>query len=198
MKLVTFEVPTPLGVQQRLGALIDLDQDGRVVDLTLAYTSYLREATDEPTPEGLAQLRTPPDMIGWLRGGKKSHEAATHAIAHVRGKGAGEVRGPGGARIVYVRSAVRLLAPLPRPNSFRDFSIFEEHGSRRDGDDLAVRRHKPPNWYRWPPYYNGSVESFLGPEDPIPYVYYTKKLDLEPEIGIVIGRAGRNLSFDDA
>lgn len=198
MKLVTFEVATPVGAQRRLGALIDLDQDGRVVDLTLAYALYLREATDEPTPEGLAQLRTPPDMIGWLRGGKKSHEAATAALAHVRAKGAAEIRGPGGAQIVYDRASVRLLSPLPRPNSFRDFSIYEEHGSRRDGDELEVRRYKPENWYRWPPYYKGSCESILGPEDPIPYPYYTKKLDLEPELGIVVGRTGRNMSEAEA
>lgn len=198
MKLVTFEVPTPLGPQRRLGALLDGDQDGRIADLTLAYTLYLREATDEPTPEGLAQLRTPPDMIGWLRGGKKSHEAAAHALAHVRAKGAGEPRGARGEQIVYARSGVRLLSPLPRPNTFRDFSIYEDHGSLRDGTDPAVRRYKPENWYRWPPYYKGSPESIYGPEDPIPYPYYTKKLDLEPELGIVVGRVGRNMSEAEA
>ena len=138
-------------------------------------------------------------MLGWLRGGHKSHEAASAALGYVRGKlTGGVIRGLHGEQIVYPRAAVRLLSPLPRPNSFRDFSIYEEHGSRRDGDDPALRRRKPPNWYRWPPYYKGSVESFFGPEDPIPYVYYTKRLDLEPEIGIVIGREGRNLSFEEA
>ena len=198
MKLVTFEIPTPLGPQRRLGALIDHDQDGRVVDLTLAYASYLREATDEPTPEGLAQLRTPPDMIGWIRGGHKSREAAEAALAHVRAKGASGARGSNGEQIVHARAAVRLLSPLPRPTTFRDFSIYEDHGSLRDGDELAVRRYKPENWYKWPPYYKGSPESIYGPEDPIPYPYYTKKLDLEPELGIVVGRTGRNMSEDEA
>jgi 2-keto-4-pentenoate hydratase/2-oxohepta-3-ene-1,7-dioic acid hydratase in catechol pathway len=198
MKLVTFEIPTPLGRVRRLGALLDNDQEGRVVDLTLAYTAYLREATDEPTPEGLAQLRTPPDMIGWLRGGHKSFEAAQHALAHVRGKGTALECGPGGEQIVHARSAVRLLSPLPRPTTFRDFSIYEDHGSRRDGDEPEVRRYKPENWYKWPPYYKGSPESVYGPEDPIPYPYYTKKLDLEPELGIVVGRAGRNMSEAEA
>lgn len=198
MKLVTFELQTPIGPLRRLGGLLDGDQDGHVADLTLAYTLYLREATDEPTPEGLAALRTPPDMIGWLRGGHKSKEAAERALEHVRAKGTGDVRGAGGEQIVYPRSAVRLLSPLPRPVTFRDFSIYEDHGSLRDGDDPAVRRHKPENWYKWPPYYKGNPESVYGPQDPIPYPYYTKKLDLEPELGIVIGRTGRNLSEDEA
>jgi 2-keto-4-pentenoate hydratase/2-oxohepta-3-ene-1,7-dioic acid hydratase in catechol pathway len=197
MKLVTFEVATVLGPQRRLGALLDADQDGRIVDLTLAYRSYLEDETDEPTPEGLAQLRTPPDMIGWLQGGHKSRAAAEAALAYVRARSlrASELRGRRGERLVFARSEVRLLA---RPRSFRDFSIFEDHGSRRDGDDPAVRRRKPPNWYRWPPYYKGSPDSIFGPDDPIPYPYYTKKLDLEPEIGIVVGREGRNLSFEEA
>jgi 2-keto-4-pentenoate hydratase/2-oxohepta-3-ene-1,7-dioic acid hydratase in catechol pathway len=193
LKLVTFEIATPLGAQRRLGALIDDDQDGRVVDLTLAFAAFLREETDETMPEEVAQLRTPPDMIGWLRGGHKSREAAERALVFARDRLA-----KGKAPYVFSRSRVRLLSPLPRPNTFRDFSTYEEHGSRRDGDDPAVRRRKPPNWYRWPPYYKGNPESIYGPEDPIPYVYYTNKLDLEPELGIVIGRQGRNLSFDDA
>ena len=51
-------------------------QDGRIADLTSAYTNYLKRETDEPTSDELAQLRIPPDMIGWLRGGHKSREAA--------------------------------------------------------------------------------------------------------------------------
>ena len=57
---------------------------------------------------------------------------------------------------------------------------------------------KRPAWYRWPPYYKGNPDSVIGPEDPIPYPYYTEKLDLEPEIGIVIGRAGSNLTIAEA
>lgn len=190
MKLVTYEIATPLGAQRRLGALMDGDQDGRVVDLTLAYAAYLRAETDEPTPDGFAALRTPPDMIGWLRGGHKSREAAENALAFVRRGGA--------AQFVFARSAVRLLSPLTRPTTFRDFSIYEDHGSLRDGDTPELRRYKPENWYKWPPYYKGSPESVYGPEDPIPYPYYTKKLDLEPELGIVVGRTGRNMSEEEA
>ena len=80
MKLVTFEVSGPLGAQRRLGALAD----ERIVDLTTAYATYLAQATDEPTPRELAHLRTPPDLIGWLRGQHKSREAAEQALAFAR------------------------------------------------------------------------------------------------------------------
>ncbi|MBV9582154.1 MAG: fumarylacetoacetate hydrolase family protein [Chloroflexi bacterium] len=189
MKLVTFAVNGPTGSQRRLGALLD----GRIVDLTTAYATYLAQRTDEPTPAALAQLRTPPDLIGWLRGQHKSREAAEHALDFARGQ-ADQARGLDDARLSFDRHEVRLLAPLPRPNSLRDFSIFEEHMTRREGGAPPKRS----SWYRWPPYYKGNPDAIIGPEDPIPYPYYSDKLDLELEIGIIIGRGGRNLSLDQA
>jgi 2-keto-4-pentenoate hydratase/2-oxohepta-3-ene-1,7-dioic acid hydratase in catechol pathway len=211
MKLVTFAVATPTGPAQRLGALLDGDEHGRIVDLTAAYASYLAAETDEPTPRELAALRAPPDMVGWLRGAHKAREAADQAVAYARrrlegaasprgvsdsssgGPGAAGVRGLDDARLVYARAEVRLLAPLPRPRTIRDFSIYEEHMSR--AKSIPEKR---PAWYRWPPYYKGNPDAVFGPEDPIPYPSYTEKLDLEPEIGIVVGREGRNLTFEEA
>src|SRR6266508_3116025 len=184
MKLVSFEVSTPVGRITRLGALLDGDQNGRIVDLTAAYGAYLAAETDEPTPRELAVLRTPPDMIGWLRGAQKSREAGEQAVEFVRRveRETGIV-GLDGARLVYSRADVRLLAPLPRPRTLRDFSIYEEHMTQAGGSG-----EKRPTWYRWPPYYKGNPDSVIGPEAPISYPYYTQKLDLEPEICIVVGR----------
>jgi len=55
MKLVIFAIETWLGPMRRIGALIDGEQDGRIADLTSAYTNYLKWETDEPTPDELAQ-----------------------------------------------------------------------------------------------------------------------------------------------
>jgi 2-keto-4-pentenoate hydratase/2-oxohepta-3-ene-1,7-dioic acid hydratase in catechol pathway len=189
MKLVTFQVSGPLGAPRRLGAL---DAE-RIVDLTTAYAAYLAQRTDEPTPRELAQLRTPPDLIGWLRGQHKSREAAEQAVAFAREQGP-MATDLDGARLRFERNEVKLLAPLPRPNSLRDFSIFEEHMTRREGGGIPKR----PAWYRYPPYYKGNPDSIIGPEDAIPFPYYTDKLDLELEIGIIIGRGGRNLSLEEA
>jgi 2-keto-4-pentenoate hydratase/2-oxohepta-3-ene-1,7-dioic acid hydratase in catechol pathway len=195
VKLVTFAVSTAVGALQRLGALVDGHQDGRVVDLTAAYAAYLAAETDEPTPRELAALRVPPDMIGWLRGAHKSREAAEQALAFARLRfdGGPNPLGLDEARLAYSRSEVRLLAPLPRPRTLRDFSIYEEHMTQ-----TGERSDKRPAWYRWPPYYKGNPDSVIGPEDPIPYPYYTQKLDLEPEIGIVVGREGTNLTIEQA
>src|SRR5687768_12126731 len=108
MKLVTFEVNGPLGAQRRLGAL-----DGeRIVDLTTAYAAYLARETDEPTPRELVQLRTPPDMLDFLRAQHKGREAAEQAVRFAAGSRA-DARGLDGARLAFARSEVKLLAPLP-------------------------------------------------------------------------------------
>src|SRR4051812_40865648 len=109
MKLVTFAVDTPTGRAERLGALLDGRQDGRIVDLTAAYATHLAQETDEPTPRELAALRTPPDMLGWLRSAHKAREAADAAVgfAERRLREAPEARGLDGARLVYARSEVR-------------------------------------------------------------------------------------------
>lgn len=189
MKLVTFQLTGPTGVQRRLGAL----QDDRIVDLTTAYATYLAQQTDEPTPRELAQLRTPPDLIGFLRAQQKGREAAEQALTFTRSVEA-DARGIDDARLSFARDEVKLLAPLPRPNSLRDFSIFEEHMTRREGGAIPKR----PNWYRWPPYYKGNPDAIIGPEDPIPFPYYSDKLDLELEIGIIVGKGGRDLSLEQA
>jgi len=192
MKLVTFEVATAVGRQRRLGALLD-GETQRIVDLTTAYATYLAQRTDEPMPREMAQLRTPPDLIGWLRGQHKSREAAEHALAFAR-ELSPDARGIDDARLSFERQEVKLLAPLPRPNRLRDFSVFEEHMTRREGGSAPKR----PSWYRRPPSYKGNPDAVLGPEDPIPFPYYSDKLDLELEIGIIVGRQGRNLSLEEA
>jgi 2-keto-4-pentenoate hydratase/2-oxohepta-3-ene-1,7-dioic acid hydratase in catechol pathway len=180
-----------LGRQHRLGALAG----AAIVDLTTAYATYLARSTDEPLPGELAQLRIPPSLIGWLRGQHKAREAAEQALAWVAQAGLDpNARGFNDARILFDRSEVRLLAPLPRPNSLRDFSIFEEHMTRREGGGIPKRA----TWFRFPPYYKGNPDTIIGPEDPIPFPYYTQKLDLELEIGIIVGRGGRNLSLEEA
>ncbi|HVV92172.1 MAG TPA: fumarylacetoacetate hydrolase family protein [Hyphomicrobiales bacterium] len=199
MKLVTYEIATVAGRFRRLGVLADGDERGRIVDVTAAFAAHLATGTDEPTPRELAALRAPPDMIGWLRARHAGVAAAAAALAFVRANP--DARGLDGERLVFARDEVRLLAPLPRPASLRDFSIYEEHMSRAEITPMTSNGAgyvKGPAWYRTPPFNKGSCAAICGPEDPVPFPYYTKLLDLEIEVGIIVGREGRNLSVEDA
>ena len=191
MKIASFETATAVGRARRLGILMDGNENGRIADMTSCYAAYLAHETDEPTPREIAAVRCPPDMIGWLKGAHKSREAAERAAAWIAGTTVS--RGIDDEQLVFARNDVKLLAPLPRPNSFRDFSTYETHMSKAD-----VPFPKTENWYVTPPYYKGNCDAVTGPEDPVPFPYYTERLDLELELGIVVGRKGSNLTFEEA
>jgi 2-keto-4-pentenoate hydratase/2-oxohepta-3-ene-1,7-dioic acid hydratase in catechol pathway len=87
---------------------------------------------------------------------------------------------------------VRLLAPLPRPNSLRDFLVVEEHVRRSLGGEI------PPEWWNLPVYYKGNCDEVYGPDDVVPWPSYTDKLDYELEICAVIGSAGRDVPVEKA
>ncbi len=86
---------------------------------------------------------------------------------------------------------MRLKAPLPRPNSIRDFMVVEEH-VRRSGMPV------PEEWFEIPVYHKGNADAVFGPGDEIRWPAYTEKLDYELELAIVIGRRGRGVSVDEA
>ncbi len=186
MKLVTFEVATPLGPFERLGAL----SKAGIVDLNAACAKRLA-SRGKAAPQRLADALVPADMLGLLDGGEDSMEAAREALAAAKPGDAG----PRGESVVYKETEVRLLAPLPRPRALRDFFAFEEHarqGNARRGEPL----HQA--WYDQPLYYKGNTREVFGPGDVIPWPSYTRKFDFEFEIAAVVGRKGRDLSTKDA
>lgn len=98
-------------------------------------------------------------------------------------------RGDRALRLVAVD--VRLRAPLPRPNSLRDFMLVEEHVRNSLG-------HVPDEWYEIPAYWKGNPDTVFGPEDTVPWPSYTEKLDYELEIGAIIGRPAYRVGVEEA
>lgn len=91
---------------------------------------------------------------------------------------------------------LRLLAPLDPP-SIRDFSVFEQHieGIMRGIDpEMAV----PESWYRSPFCYFSNPGAVTGPDEEIALPPGSEDLDLELEVALVVGRAGRNLTPNQA
>ena len=188
MKLVTFEVATPVGRVSRIGAVLDgeLEGEARIVDLHAGYAAMLAEGGDGRAYE-IAQAAMPPDMIGYLQGGQASNARAHEVLDYVRQARA--LTGPAGEQLVYNRSGVRLLAPVPRPVTVRDFSTYEEHSG--GNPDRAA-------WYFFPGCYRGNPGSIRGPEDDALYPAYTDWLDPELELGVYINKEGRNITTKDA
>ncbi|MEE9274390.1 MAG: fumarylacetoacetate hydrolase family protein [bacterium] len=189
MKFITFEVETPLGKASRVGALSKLGGEERAVDLAHAFAARLRAEGGEPRYSAYADFRLPQDMRLVMEGGEPSLEAARRAVAYLEAEGP-EAKGPSGERLAFLLEEVRLLAPVPRPVTFRDFLTFEEHkaaGARRRNTTVD------PLWYEMPTCYKGNRLTILGPEEDLPWPSYTEKLDYELEIGMFIGKRGKNI-----
>ena len=114
-------------------------------------------------------------------------------------------------------NAVKLLAPLPRPNTLRDCLSFERHWIQC-ARTVASWKFKPMSWVdrKWesltgrslltppkvyrerPIYYKGNPCSVVGDGAVIRWPAYSERLDFELEIAVYIGREGVNLSRDTA
>jgi fumarylacetoacetate (FAA) hydrolase len=107
------------------------------------------------------------------------------------------VSGPlsiGGVEMVLPLDEIKLVAPLERPNSLRDFYAFEQHVTTAF---RQRRRDVPYAWYEIPVFYFGNHSSIYGPDADVP-MPRTEALDYELEIACVIGRAGRDIQEEDA
>lgn len=187
MRLATFEVETPVGPHRRVGAV-----DGEeLVDINAAYGAALA-ADGEADPVAIADVHTPSEMIAFLRRGERALSGARRALEHARETD--ETRGPAGGALRFDPDAagVRLLAPVPRPNSLRDFMAFEEHVRNALGED-------PPDiWYEMPVYYKSNADSVVGPGADVEWPEYSDLMDYELELAAVIGKQGTDIPAEEA
>jgi 2-keto-4-pentenoate hydratase/2-oxohepta-3-ene-1,7-dioic acid hydratase in catechol pathway len=189
MKLVTFEISTINGPMYRTGAI---SQD-KIIDLNLGYARYLSDKKSNSRYYEMAAAAVPPDMVAFFRSGREGAEAAQTTIDYMAKKQSKEsITGPSGEQIVYDMSEVILKAPVPRPNSIRDYLAFEGHASR------SGQRKLDKAWYEIPVCYRGNPDTVIGPEEIIPWPAYTELLDYELEYGIYISKEGKNISREKA
>ena len=193
MKFITFEVATPAGNLRRIGALRGAGEGERAVDLAHALAARLKAEGTEPRYREYADFRIPQDICEFMAGGEPSLAAAREALAYLDSEGEA-AEGPGGERLAYPLSGVRLLAPVPRPVGFRDCLLFEEHkkaGARRRNTTVD------PLWYEMPTSYKGNRLTIIGPGEDLKWPRYTEKLDYELELAILIGKAGKDIPEAD-
>lgn len=190
MRLVTFEAEGAFGPIRRLGALTG-PHGSTVVDLQIAYLATLADQQIEAKEATrIAETSVPSSMERFITGGKSCLSAAEQALRYAATASPDRLRGPGGRAGLFPISEVKILAPVSRPNSLRDFIAFEDHakaGAARRGEDLN------PIWYSRPIYYKGNHRSLFGPESEVPRPEFTEELDLELEVACIVGARGRDL-----
>lgn len=90
---------------------------------------------------------------------------------------------------------VQLLAPIPDPPTIRDFYAFEQHVRvARERRGLGM----DPDWYQIPVFYFSNPYAVIGPDVDVPSAPGSESMDFELEVAAIVGRAGHDLSPDDA
>ena len=74
-----------------------------------------------------------------------------------------------GFRIAQLESELNFLAPVPNPQSFRDFYAFEQHvRSARKLRGLDMH----PDWFRIPIFYFSNAAAIAGMARPYPTLFW--------------------------
>ncbi len=189
MKLVSFEVLTPVGRRTRVGAV----HDDAFVDLQTAYRLRLRECglTDRGS-QRLAEALLPSSMVEFIEGDDRTLDAAREALEWATGH---RITQSEEGQVWFGRGECRSLAPVPEPPLIRDFMGFEEHLLKIYP---KLGRPIPPEWYRMPVYYKSNPARLSGNGDAIAIPSYADVLDFEFELAAVIGHGGRDIPASDA
>ncbi|MGB6251247.1 MAG: fumarylacetoacetate hydrolase family protein [Terriglobales bacterium] len=193
MKLVTFENNAR---QSRIGALLG---ERRIVDLHLACALYLRDVEGESIFYRLADALAPPDMRELFQGGDTSLEAArkardyvAHLDADVTTHAAGHATGPGGETLIYALGDIRLKAPIIPKKFFHTAGNFREH---HEEATKAGFSHPVMPWI----VFFQNVDAIIGPDEPVIYPeHLTEELDYELELAVVLKKAGKHFTPDEA
>jgi 2-keto-4-pentenoate hydratase/2-oxohepta-3-ene-1,7-dioic acid hydratase in catechol pathway len=170
----------PDGIEPRI--VVSEPSAPRWIDLRAAERLRLERAgASVAAARRLASALAPGSLTAALEGGPAFREAAERAALEADPE-------------TFAPESARLLRPIDPP-AYRDFMAFEEHfvnASRR------FDREPADVLYEMPVSYFGNVHAIVGPDDEVPWPHYTRAMDYELELGIVIGRAGRDLTPETA
>ncbi|TQC48817.1 fumarylacetoacetate hydrolase family protein [Rhodococcus sp. WS4] len=92
------------------------------------------------------------------------------------------------------RDRARVLAPVPRPPSIRDFFAFEQH---MRASRASAGNEPDPGWYEQPYFYFTNPAAVLGPDEVVRPPRGTRALDYELEVAAVIGSEASDLDAAD-
>lgn len=123
-----------------------------------------------------------PDMLALIDSGEEGVAAARAALER--------------AQTTQPLSAVRLLAPIPRPRQ-NIVCLGMNYVAHAIESDRA--RGREPKLPEHPVFFTKAVTTVCGPDDDIPFdPRVSEQLDYEVELAFVVGRGGKNIAREDA
>lgn len=176
MKLVSYKLKGTDESNYRIGCLID----DKVIDIQESYRLFLLSRVEQVMVQSIEEI-LPADPTTFFSIGESAIERAKEACAFIQNYKDKE-------DYFIDREKVNLGTPNPDPGKIICVGRnYAEHAKEMDSDvpEFPVLFAKFSN-------------ALIGPEDAIEKSPYTKKLDYEVELGVVIGKEARHVKREDA
>jgi 2-keto-4-pentenoate hydratase/2-oxohepta-3-ene-1,7-dioic acid hydratase in catechol pathway len=190
MRLVTFRNRDALAPStSRIGALVH--DDAEIVDFTALHPGQPEFAS----------------MLEFIRAGDAALDVARKDVQAARASDRG----------LLPASQATLLSPLPNPPLMRDWGMMAEHAlffvhaaaaaraAREPDPKAAMEKFKatgqldlPKNYFTVPRFYTANPLNIIGPDAVIEWPRSSDSLDYELELGLVIGKTGKDIPSDRA
>src|SRR5215510_4336923 len=159
-----------------------VEVDGKLVDLSLAYAAYLAQVQgEEANAYELAAYYFPSTISGFLERDEQARKALEQIVSFARKTAAGEMRGPAGEKVAYDLTEIRILPPLQKPE--KSFVVGFSDQARAETTPQA---EIPTGFYKLP-------QTFVTTGAPIIWPKFSKEIDADACLAIVIGKAGRRI-----
>jgi 2-keto-4-pentenoate hydratase/2-oxohepta-3-ene-1,7-dioic acid hydratase in catechol pathway len=173
MKLCSFKV-------NRTGRVGVLMKSGRVADVNFGYAALLK-SQGHPKAQQVADVLTPPCMVGLIESGRYGLQAVKETTAFLEADP--NARGPEGEQILYGQEEIKFDAPVPNPSKIFSIAI-----NNRQKFDVADKPQGEPH----PLYFIKVPTCVTGPYDPIE-IPNIGIVGSEAEVAAIIGKAGKSI-----
>lgn len=195
MRVCTFSRPGTIGRIKRLGLFLN---EKSIIDVTLLWQAQF-EKLGYFSPLDRAEVFAPSSLAHFLKLHQENAITKLQETIDVYKRLAQEgiLQTKNGADIafhIHDTKELKFDAPLDEIAMYRDFYAHEKHvkkGFEKRNEPI------PSAWYEIPAYYKGGNTGFIGQGDLIPWPYYSQQLDYELELGVVIGRDGKDIKAKD-
>ncbi len=185
MKVCTYKRNSFLGIQKRLGLFYD---EKIIIDVNLLWQSEYKRKNFY-SPKKRADLFAPSSLSQFL----KTHQDQSITVLQETLELYKHLLRLGDTDCAFHINDVKDFefdVPLDEIAMYRDFYAHEKHVKK----GFEKRKEEvPPAWYEIPAYYKGGNTGFIGNNEVIPWPHYSEQLDYELELGVVIGRDGKNV-----
>ena len=162
--------------------------EGTIVDVRAALAARLADG-GEGRPVELAHALVPGDLVGLIERGAPALAQVRSAVDYALAR-RDEKPAPDEARLTYALSEVGLYAPLINPSKVVAIGLNYLDHARESGME-------PP---KNPIFFTKYTTAIVGPGSPVvlPPPEISNQVDYEVELAVVIGRAARNVSVEEA